>query len=147
MAGIQQGLAWSLDLETGDERVDSQHRRIFDLLNDLIAACADGSEAKRLRETLDFLVEYTIRHFTDEELLQLQYDFPEYKKHKRMHDELTEQVVELIKRFEASGSSAELSRDVNRVVVAWLVGHISREDKKIAEHIRSLSAGGEALRA
>ncbi len=70
-----QGIAWAADLETGDERVDSQHRRIFDLLNDLILACADGSDAKRLRETLDFLVEYAVRHFTDEEILQMQYKF------------------------------------------------------------------------
>ena len=138
-----QGVAWTPQLETGDERVDAQHRRIFDLLNDLIMACADGSDAKRLRETLDFLVDYAIKHFVDEELLQMQYDFPEYKKHKRMHEGLTAQVVELVKRFEASGSSAELSKDVNRVLVAWLISHILKEDKKIAQHIKSLELKAE----
>ncbi len=139
MAMAQLGISWSADLETGDERVDEQHRRIFELLNNLIVACVDGSDAKRLRETLDFLVDYAIRHFTDEELLQMQYNFPEYKKHKQMHDSLTAQVVELVKRFEASGSSEELSMDVNRVLVAWLISHIIKEDKKIAKHIKSLA--------
>ncbi len=132
------GIAWTPELETGDERVDEQHRKIFALLNDLIKACADGSDAKRLRETLDFLVDYAIRHFTDEELLQMQYNFPEYKKHKRMHDSLTAQVVELVKRYEASDSPSELSSDVNRVLVSWLINHILKEDKKIAKHIKSV---------
>ncbi len=134
-----QGIAWSADLVTGDERVDEQHRRIFELLNNLIAACADGSDSTRLSETLNFLVEYAVKHFTDEELLQMQYNFPEYQKHKQMHDTLTAQVVELVKRYEASGSSAELSMDVNRVLVSWLVSHIIKEDKKIAKHIKSVS--------
>ena len=139
MSETQQGIAWSADLETGDERVDEQHRRIFELLNNLIIACVDGSDAKRLRETLDFLVEYAIKHFTDEELLQMQYNFPEYRKHKQMHDSLTAQVVDLVKRYDASGSSSELSMDVNRVLVAWLINHIIKEDKKIAKHIKSVS--------
>ncbi len=111
MAGAQQTIAWTADLETRDERVDGQHRKIFELLNDLIMACVDGSDAKRLRETLDFLVNYAVRHFTDEEILQMEYDFPEYEKHKGMHERFTEQVVDLVKRYEASG----LRQDSDRV--------------------------------
>ncbi len=140
MAGAQQGVAWSADLETGDERVDSQHRQLFVLLNNLIMACADGSGEDKLFETLGFLTNYTVQHFNDEEALQLQYDFPEFERHKKMHDGFKAKVGELVQRFMDSGSSEALLGDVNRIVAVWLINHIHREDKKICVHIRGLGA-------
>ncbi len=40
-------------------------------------------------------------------------------------------------------ASTELSSDVNRVLVAWLINHIIKEDKKIAKHIKSLELGAQ----
>ena len=129
------GIAWKADLATGDERVDAQHKNIFKLLNDLVAACADGSDIPMLKDTLNFLAEYTVRHFADEEVLQKQYGYPDYERHKKLHDDFKVTVGELVKQFGKSGSSAELSAAVNKVVVKWLVTHIMCEDKKIGAHI------------
>jgi len=45
-----------------------------------------------------------------------------------------------VRRFEKNASSEELSNDVNKIVVRWLIGHIQMEDKKIGKHIRSITA-------
>ena len=132
-----QGIAWAADLEMGDERVDSQHRQLFVLLNNIIAECADGTSVDKVFETLGFLVNYTVQHFADEEALQLRYGFPGYEMHKKMHEGFTAEVGELVRRFMDSGSSAELSDDANRIIATWLINHIHKEDKKIAEYIRA----------
>jgi len=134
------GIAWDDKLKMGNEQVDTQHKRLFELVNELVGQCMDGSNAEKLKETLDFLVNYTVYHFYDEESLQVQYSFPEYKRHKQLHEDFKETVGGLVQRFAESGSSEELSNDVNKIVVRWLVGHIQKEDKKIGEHIRRVTA-------
>jgi len=139
MNAIQYGIAWSEDMKLGDEVVDAQHRRLFELLSELVAACMNGTDTAMLQETLDFLVEYTVKHFEDEESLQIEYCYPDYIRHRQLHEIFKSTVAGLVEKFAKNGSSAELSRDVNRVVIRWLVGHIRKEDSRIGEHIRSFT--------
>jgi len=138
---VPQGLAWKEEFNLGHEWVDMQHRRLFELVSGLVESCAVGSDAIKLKGTLDFLVNYTVQHFDDEEALQLKYGYPGYERHKRIHEDFKATVGGLVEKFTISGSSAELSSDVNKIVVRWLINHIQREDKKIGEHIKSLTVG------
>ena len=138
------GLAWKEDFNLGHDWVDMQHRRLFELVGGLVESCADGSDTAKLKSTLDFLVNYTVQHFQDEEDLQIKHNYPGYEGHKRIHDEFKVTVGGLVERFTKSGSSTELSSDVNKIVVRWLINHIQREDKRIGEHIRSLETSGQS---
>ena len=135
---INQGLAWKDSFTLGNEQVDLQHKKLFELLSEIVTACIDGSDTGKLKATLDFLVNYTVRHFHFEEELQLKYNYPEYEKHKQLHEEFTRTVGELVEKFHKNGSSTELSNAVNRTIVRWLINHIQREDKKIGDYIRSI---------
>ena len=131
------GIAWSSRLETGNEAIDEQHKQLFKLTSDLVEASASNSGT--LEETLSFLVAYTIKHFADEEALQVKYNFPLYEQHKELHDKFKETVGVLVQQYKESSSSSELNAKVNSIVVKWLIQHIQREDSKIAAHIRKLS--------
>lgn len=130
-------IEWSRDLETGYENVDTQHKKLFALVNDLLDACAHGRDTETLQGTLDFLVQYTLQHFRDEEALQLIYRYPEYDRHKREHEDFKKTVGVLVQRFQESGSSSELSHDVSKFVGAWFLRHIQVKDKQMALHVRS----------
>lgn len=140
MNGHKYGIAWDNKYRLGHEQVDAQHKHLFELLSELVDQCTEGSSTEYLQETLDFLVDYTIQHFYDEESLQVQYNFPDYRRHKRLHEDFKLVVGALVQRFAENGMSQELSDDVNKIVVRWLVGHIQQEDKKIGEHIRNVTA-------
>jgi hemerythrin-like metal-binding protein len=133
------GIAWTADLETGNSTIDSQHRQIFKLTSSLAEACTKGQGAGILGDALNFLASYTIRHFADEEALQIQYNYPDFEAHKKTHEEFKKTVAALAARYKTSGSSEELLEDVNSILVHWLVEHIKQEDSKIAAHIRSLN--------
>jgi len=81
------------------------------------------------------LVNYTVQHFNDEEVLQIKCNYPEYEKHKQIHEDFKVTVTELIKRFNESGSSTNLCEDVKSIVIKWLVNHIMSEDKKISAYL------------
>jgi len=138
MDELEQGIAWDDSLSLGDEHIDMQHYQMFRLLSSLVSACDNGTETAQLKETLDFLVNYTVQHINDEEALQLKYNFPGYEKHKVEHDGFKNTIGGLAQRFAENGSSAELSRDVNKIVVRWLINHILSEDKKIGEYFKTL---------
>ncbi|MDR0310173.1 MAG: hemerythrin family protein [Acidobacteriota bacterium] len=137
---VTSGLAWKEEFCLGHDWVDAQHRKLFELVSGLVEACSDGSDLIRLKGTLDFLVNYTVQHFDDEEALQLKCNYPGYERHKRLHDDFKATVGGLVEKFTMGGSSTELSSDVNKIVVRWLVNHIQREDKKIGQHIKNLAA-------
>ena len=138
MGEIKHGIAWSDDYKLGNEQVDTQHQRLFELVSDLVSSCLEGQSAEKLRETIGFLIDYTIRHFNDEEALQLKFDYPDFGRHKQLHEDFKKQVGELVQSFRRSGCTEELVSNVNKVVIRWLVNHIQQEDKKIGDHIRSI---------
>ena len=68
-------LHWSNDLDTGIAVIDTQHRRIVDLINELNTANETGDPAV-IKHVLNELVDYTLSHFTFEEELQLKANYP-----------------------------------------------------------------------
>jgi len=130
------GFIWDESYLLGNELVDTQHHQLFDLVNSLVRSCADNSCTEKVKEALDFLVNYTVQHFKDEEALQVQCNYPEYERHKQLHEAFKPVVAELVQRFEECGSSEKLRIDIKTIVVKWLAHHILTEDKKIGEHLQ-----------
>ena len=61
---------WNKDLETGNPMIDRQHKQLISCINDLLDACSQGKGRDKILETMQFLQDYTIKHFGDEEALQ-----------------------------------------------------------------------------
>ena len=74
------------DLETGNAKIDSQHKELFDAMNKLEAACSQGKGRVEVEKTLQFLSDYITKHFGDEETLQRQSGYPDFMKHKGFHE-------------------------------------------------------------
>jgi len=129
------GFIWDDSYLLGNELVDTQHRQLFDLVNTLVSSCADGSDTEKVKKTLDFLVNYTVQHFNDEEALQIKCNYPDYKRHKQLHEDFKPVVAELVQRFNECDSSDQLRIDIKTIVVKWLANHILNEDKKIGEYL------------
>ena len=131
------GIAWNDSYSIGCEDVDLQHKQLIAHLNSAVTACADGQNTDHVRSTVAFLVNYTVKHFADEEAIQKKCGFPGYEAHKKLHDDLTATVGEVVKKFETDGSTTDLSNTLNTVLIKWVINHIHNEDKKIGEFIRS----------
>ena len=146
MSDKNYGSAWSVDFELGHELVDAQHRRLFELINQLLKACTDGYDTKVLKVSIDYLVNYTVQHFRDEEALLLEVSFHGYERHKQLHEGFKVSIAEIVQKFDINDSTTELSKNLNRIFVRWLINHIQREDRKIIEHIRFLERTASYLR-
>ena len=130
---------FTIDLVTGNQLIDSEHRQLIDAVNNLLAACATGKGRAELANTTKFLQDYTAKHFGNEEMLQLQYQYPDYVNHKRYHEDFKKVVAGICSKLDKDGPSIILVGEVNSAIAGWLITHIKKEDAKVAAHIKSRS--------
>lgn len=78
---------WNNSFEVGIASIDSQHRRLVDLINALAAAVTDGGKLPELQSLFGQLMEYAAVHFSDEEKLMNASPLPEAEKeaHRKAH--------------------------------------------------------------
>jgi hemerythrin len=128
---------WDSNLETGHEKVDNQHKQLIIAVNNLMNASAQGKGDKAVLETLDFLTGYAVKHFAGEEQLQVDYNYPDYLNHKRLHDEFKVVVGDLTKQVMEKGPTTEMIDIVSSTVGAWLLNHIKGDDFRMAAFIKA----------
>lgn len=130
---------WSDDLLTGNVQIDTEHKELIKAINDLLEACSKGKGRAELEKTVKFLSSYTKTHFGREEVLQMKYNYPDYKNHKQYHKYFIDTVESIHKKLLSDGPSIVLVGEINSKVASWLTKHIKTEDVKVAAHIRNNS--------
>lgn len=122
-------------LITGNEMIDSQHEELIGKINRLLESCETGNDKMTAVKTLDYLAEYTDFHFSAEEKLQEDIEYPGIEQHKKEHEKLRRVVEELHEMLEEEeGPSEAFVEQVNRNVTEWLYKHIKSFDRSVAEY-------------
>lgn len=120
-------MTWSENLSVGIQEMDFQHKRLVDLINQLHDAMKCGEGPEELHSVIFSLVQYTKTHFADEEDLMQSVGFPTLVAHKLQHENLTRQVMELMKKFQAGQSN--MTVQTLAFLKDWLVNHIQVADR------------------
>ncbi len=131
-------VTWSDDLCVGIQQVDDEHRMLVQVLNQLGEAMRSGKGTKVMSEILAQLIQYTQEHFTAEEKLMIESEYPNTKLHQAQHRQLVEKVVKLQQKFEKSGK--RITREMMDFLTYWLKNHILVDDKAFSEHYNSAPA-------
>jgi len=131
---------WDSSLESGYDKVDNQHKQLVVRLNNLIEASESGKGDSAVMETLDFLTGYAVKHFADEEQLQVDYEYPDYLNHKRIHDEFKKTVGEFVGKVSEKGPTEEIIGTVSTAIGSWLLNHIRGDDFRMAAFVKAADA-------
>lgn len=121
-------LAWSSEYSVGVKSIDSQHTKLFEILNELHDAMMSGQGKSVTGALLEKLVRYTREHFSCEERLMEAAGYPELPKHRMQHEALTRQVGDFMSRYQKGEGTVNV--DLLVFVRDWLKNHIQREDKE-----------------
>jgi hemerythrin len=127
-------MEWNDRLSVGVREFDDEHRHLVAMLNELSDAMQAGHGNEALGTILDELIEYTATHFAHEEADMDRYGYPHAEEHKRIHQELVAEVLEIKGKFD-EGASATLSFEVLSFLKGWLLEHISQTDKKLGQFL------------
>ena len=129
-------MVWSEKYETGNEQVDNDHKEIFRLVQDVIDATFDNRE-QQIEITMDFLANYTLKHFQTEEALMEECGYPDITVHKKQHSDFVARFLELKDKIKDETDSLTSSLAVNNVIVNWLIDHVLDSDTIMAEFYKN----------
>ncbi len=119
---------WSDSYSVKVKEIDNQHKKLIEIINNLHDHMKNGKGREQVGPILDELVKYTVYHFSFEEKLFAQHNYPESKVHVRQHSDLIERVNNYIDDFKAG--KGVLPMDLMDFLKRWLMEHISGADKK-----------------
>lgn len=126
---------FSDNLITGNEMIDSQHQELIDKINAVLESCEKSNDKLVAVKTLDYLEDYTDFHFTAEEQLQKDLEYPGYEKHKEQHEVFKQTIKDLQDMLqEEEGPSPAFVAKVQEKIVEWLYVHIEGFDRSVAEY-------------
>jgi len=126
------GIEWTPDLAVGLDEIDEQHKELYRRIDKLMDACQQGKGKEVVADTLNFLEEYVVTHFSNEEGYMQRFGYPDYEVHKRNHAYYVNNLKELKDLLAEKGPGVELVVRTNVMVIEWLNNHIRKMDTKMA---------------
>jgi len=129
---------WKEKYKIGVELIDGQHKELFRRVLDFIKTVqAEGpweSKLSEVKETMGFMKEYVIIHFSDEEVYQREIGYPDYGKHRQIHAKFKNEVQKYAERFQQEAYNEETVQEFGGKLMAWLINHVAGEDQKIGDY-------------
>jgi len=118
------------DLLTRVGLIDSQHRRLFDLVNELNRGVVEGISHEKMLQIFDSLLAYAGKHFQDEEDYMRKAKYSEYDAHVKVHESFVAKVQTT--RADFAAGRGMVASEIIRFLTDWLVNHIGRTDLRYA---------------
>lgn len=116
---------WNSRYETGIPIIDSQHKALFAAVNKLADSFKAGNAKQQTKESLDFLVKYTLEHFQTEEQHMRGIGYPKLAAHQGEHAKLIAKAQQLQAKL-AEGRMVTV--EVTTFLSDWLTHHINEVD-------------------
>ncbi len=120
-------LAWSADFESGNALIDTQHRALFERINELLKAILAVSPAEEVAVLIDRLLQLANQHFHDEEAIISAAGFPEVASHALLHRDFLQSAEEMRRRFH---NGALPLAELFRLLTKDVVQHIAVADRQ-----------------
>lgn len=133
---------WKPFYSVGDEYLDSQHREILSLVNWLYEAMESGQEEASVPLLARRLVDYTNKHFADEERKMRAVGFDGLERHVTLHKALAEKTQDFL--YQCTKGEPPKARDLLMFVRQWWLNHIMEEDKRYAPNLYHLQSSADA---
>lgn len=138
---------WDSKYETNISEIDSQHKKLFRLINNIETVYDENKEhlsgkSKILVDAVSELEDYTLSHFLIEERVMELNQYPKLEAHKKQHDRFTDKILELKNRLTSGNllsNDEELNQffgDLLKFLRAWLTNHILQEDMDYKPYIK-----------
>lgn len=126
--------SWTPDLNIGVQQFDLEHQQMGALINQLHTLMVIKRDRVAADQLTDVLIQATRTHFTSEETLLTEVDYPDCEAHFHEHSNLISELRDLQRQFKAGTLSALA---MPTFLKKWLLDHIENTDRRYVDHLRS----------
>lgn len=127
-------LIWNPDLDIGIYEIDTQHRSLVAIANQLCDAIESGREARTVEWILDALLMQIRLHFQTEEKFMRRCGQQDFSSHKREHRQMLKAMRRFMRQYRGDGES--VAEELLLFVHRWLEDHLNGEDRLLGEYVR-----------
>lgn len=127
-----QHLAWHDGMSVGVESIDSDHKQLLALINEIAAAIEDNHTNDVIEEVFQRLEGYVVEHFAREEALMRACNYTGLEEHIQLHRGFTDKVPELKEKL-LTADSGEVAAQIYLFLYDWLLSHIVGDDLQFAQ--------------
>lgn len=132
-------LDWNQDLAVGHPLIDTQHQELIQRFNDLLESCRRGQGKSQVGRLFEFLDDYVLFHFTEEEQLMIRHGYPEREGHMQQHREFKTRLADLRNSLRQEGANTPLVVSANQVLLDWIIRHIKQVDVRFGRYLETQS--------
>ena len=133
MSSIQ----WNDNLASGSSDIDSQHKELFLRINNLLATFDKNAvDRQEMSKIVQFLSDYVVFHFGNEEKYMAQYNYSSMSAHKAQHEQFIKNFVKLKDRMLLEGINVPLGQEMSDLCVDWLINHIKYSDRALGMFLK-----------
>ncbi len=126
-------ILWNDSYSIGVTLIDTQHKKLIKIINELNDAMGSGKGKEILSKVLFELINYVNTHFKTEEEYMVKYSYEEYEQHRYEHEKLTDEVKRFYQDFNTG--KAVLSIQIMNFLRNWLMDHILIKDKHLGKFL------------
>ena len=127
---------WREHLAVGVKQIDEQHKELFRRFSVLMDAINQGTGAAQVLKVLNFLDDYTVTHFRNEEKIMVEHRYPHLALHQEEHGQFCRDLEKLKCRISTEGFTQQNVLLTSRTLLRWLIQHICTIDKALADHLK-----------
>lgn len=131
---------WKEKYRIGVDLIDDQHKELFSRLSEFIQIVQNDTaweeKLDTVKETLNFMQEYVVFHFNDEEDYQAEINYPHIEEHKEAHAKFRAGIDDYVKIFEEEGFTEEKMQELSAKLMTWLIMHVGLMDQEIGQFVR-----------
>ncbi len=127
-------MRWKKEYNIGIPIIDTQHRQLFRFSDELQTAISSGLKQSILKELLINVKQYVARHFSVEEKLMADSNYPGLEAQLEAHKAFTTRFDEYFNSFQESGLSPELVNGIKKDLLDWIGKHITGIDQKFGDY-------------
>jgi len=122
-------LQWKPEYSVGIAAVDDEHREMIDLINSVYAKLDESADRDAIEGCLEDIHSTIALHFALEERIMRERGFPEYGDHKEDHEELLDEIRDLMDGFadDRVGGAIRLERRLSN----WFGRHFATFDARL----------------
>jgi len=126
-------IKWSDRLSVNNKAMDSDHKKLIRLINELYGAVRQKRANTVIQKCLDSLKHYAEHHFKDEEDLMSKVSYPGLAGQKAAHKKFMETVASMEKRWK--GGDPHVASEMMNLLQVWLVDHIMKMDMQYSSYV------------
>jgi hemerythrin-like metal-binding protein len=124
---------WREEYNFNVKFIDDQHKYFFRTMNKL-RECIDEGNCAIAGTDIFFELAHYVEHFLiQEEIYFKDYQFPNYNKHKKLHNDFIERFIKFQKDFESR--SDKVCSDMLEFLEGWFDNHILKYDKEAIDYL------------